>query len=111
MVPFLRRRWLGAAMVFLSFHLHLLCDVVGSGGGTPGDIWPIGYLYPFSDRPFFWNGQWPLSGWRNTTLTVALMLYGLWVGVTRGHTPVALFSSRADARLVAVLRARFRAST
>jgi len=110
-MPFLKRKWLGVAMVFLSFHLHLLCDLAGSAGGTPGDIWPIHYLYPFSDREFFWNGQWPLTSWQNTTLTLALMLYGLWVGIRRGQTPLALFSSRADARLVAVLRARFRPST
>jgi len=111
LMPFLKRKWLGVAMVFLSFHLHLLCDLAGSAGGTPGDIWPIHYLYPFSDREIFWNGQWPLTSWQNTTLTLALMLYGLWVGIRRGQTPIALFSSRADARLVAVLRARFRPST
>src|SRR5580698_1853156 len=29
---------------FLVFHLHLLCDVVGSRGPTPDDLWPIFYL-------------------------------------------------------------------
>ena len=110
-LPFLRRRALGAALVFISFHLHLLCDLAGSGGGTPGDIWPIHYFYPFSLREFFWSGQWPLTSWQNTTFTLALMIYGLWFGVRRGRTPVELFSVRADARLVALLRARFSTST
>ena len=45
------------------------------------------------------------------TFTLALMIYGLWFGVRRGRTPVELFSVRADARLVALLRARFSTST
>ena len=42
-LPFLRNKLLGAGMVFASFHLHLLFDLAGSGGGTPGDIWPVHY--------------------------------------------------------------------
>ncbi len=107
-LPFLRRKALGAALVFASFHLHLLFDLAGSRGSAPGDTWPIHYLYPFSDHAVSWSGQWPLTGWQNTTLTVALLLYGLWCGVERGRTPVALFSARADAGLVQALQARFR---
>jgi hypothetical protein len=39
---------------------------------------------------------------------VALLLYGLWRGVSRGRTPLNLFSARADAAMVQVLQARFR---
>lgn len=106
-LPFLRRKALGAALVFVSYHLHLLFDLAGSGGGTAGDLWPIHYLYPLSDAPVSWNGQWPLTSWQNTTLTAALMLYGLWCGVRRGRTPLNLFSARADAALVQRLQARF----
>ena len=106
-LPFLHRKGIGVALVFLSFHLHLLCDLAGSGGGNPGDIWPIHYFYPFSDRLLAWNGQWPLTSWQNTSITIALMAYALWIGVRRGYTPLALFSKGADARLVQVLRARF----
>lgn len=107
-LPFLRRKALGAAMVFASYHLHLLCDLAGSGGGTPGDVWPIHYLYPLSDTLLSWSGQWPLTSWQNTTLTAALMLYALWCGVRRGRTPLGLFSARADAALAQRLQARFR---
>lgn len=105
-LPFLRRKALGAAMVFASFHLHLAFDLAGSGGGTPGDIWPLHYWWPVSDALIAWGGQWPLTSWQNTTLTVALMIYGLWRGVRYGSTPLGLFSARADATLVATLRAR-----
>lgn len=106
-IPFLRRRALGAALVFLSFHLHLLFDLAGSGGGTPGDVWPLHYWWPFSDALVLWSGQWPLTSWQNTTLTVALLLYGLYRGARHGSSPLGLFSSRADAELVRALRARF----
>ena len=108
--PFLQRKALGLALVFFSYHLHLLLDLAGSGGGTPGDIWPIRYLYPFSAHELAWSGQWPLTSWQNTSLTLALMAYALWVGVRRGYTAVGLFSQRADRQLVAALRARFRSS-
>jgi len=44
-----RRRALAATGAFLAFHVHLLCDLVGSRGPSPGEIWPISYLAPFSD--------------------------------------------------------------
>ena len=97
--------------MFFSYHLHLLLDLAGSGGGTPGDIWPIRYLYPFSARELAWSGQWPLTSWQNTSLTLALMAYAFWMGARRGYAPLALFSRRADGQLVAALRARFRSST
>lgn len=106
-LPFLRNRAVAAPMIFLSYHLHLLLDLAGSGGGTPGDIWPIHYFYPFSDALVFWSGQWPLTGWQNTSLTVVLMLYALWHAARRGTSPLALFSARADAALVTALRSRF----
>lgn len=106
-VPFLKRKPLAAAMVFVSFHLHLLFDLAGSGGGTPGDIWPLHYWWPFSDSLVAWNGQWPLTSWQNTTLTVALILYALYRAARSGASPIGLFSSRADAALVQALRDRF----
>lgn len=106
-LPFLKRKALAAAMVFLSFHLHLLFDLAGSGGGTPGDVWPLHYWWPVSDALVSWSGQWPLTSWQNTTLTVALVLYALYRGARYGSTPLGLFSRRADAALVGALRARF----
>jgi len=106
-LPFLKRRALAAAMVFASFHLHLLFDLAGSGGGTPGDIWPLHYGWPFSDSLVAWSGQWPLTSWQNTTLTIALLVYSLVRAARYGTSPLGLFSSRADAALVQTLRSRF----
>jgi hypothetical protein len=35
-----RRRWRVALLALLVFHLHLLCDLVGSRGPSPEDLWP-----------------------------------------------------------------------
>src|SRR5260221_3290431 len=40
--------WTTALLVFLSFHLHLLCDLVGALG-PDGDQWPVPDLLPFSN--------------------------------------------------------------
>ena len=36
-----------ALLALLVFHLHLLCDLVGSRGPKPDDLWPLFYLGPF----------------------------------------------------------------
>ena len=41
-----------AALALASFHLHLLCDLAGSGPG-----WPIYYFWPSSRREWFWRGS------------------------------------------------------
>ena len=101
-----RKMWI-AVLAFVSFHLHLLCDVLGSRGSSPMDIWVVPYLSPFSNAlTLSWNGQWPLTGWQNTTITIALLAFVLLQAVRRGCSPVSLFSARADAQFVATLRAR-----
>lgn len=98
-----------AFLAMVSFHLHLLCDVLGSRGPTPSDIWPIGYLEPLSARlRFSWTGQWALNDWRNILFTVAPIALALFLGVRRGYSPVSLFSKKADAAVVATLRTRLR---
>src|SRR6267154_2273190 len=70
---FARRRWRVAVLTLAVFHLHLLCDFVGSRGPSPEDLWPIFYLGPFDRDPMWlWKGQWRLDGWINRLLTVAL---------------------------------------
>ena len=102
-----RKTWI-AVLAFVSFHLHLLCDILGSRGSSPIDIWVIPYLSPFSDAlTLSWNGQWPLTGWQNTTITIALLAFVLAQAIQKGYSPVSLFSTRADARFVETLRARF----
>ena len=105
---FASERWRAACLIFISYHLHLLGDLLGSRGSGEADIWPIHYLEPASDAlTLSWSGQWALAGWQNTTLTVALMAYAIVLAVRRGYSPVGLFKARADAAFVATLRRRF----
>ena len=101
------RRWLTAALVCLSFHLHLLCDLVGARG-PEGEQWPIPYLSPFSAAwQWTWSGQWALNAWPNLAITAAAMGMTLYFAWKRGYSPLELVSSRADKVFVETLRRRF----
>lgn len=59
---------------FAVFHLHLLCDLVGSRG-PDGYQWPIYYLYPFnSTYELVWSGQWALDAWPNVATWCACVV-------------------------------------
>lgn len=102
------RRWKTAALACVTFHLHLLCDVLGARG-PDGDQWPIPYLLPFSRAwQWTWQGQWALNAWQNFTITgtaLALLFYLAWV---RGYSPLEMVSQKADAAFVAALRVRIK---
>jgi inner membrane protein len=94
-------------LAFLSFHLHLLEDVLGSRG-PDGYQWPIPYLVPFSHAlQLSWSGEWRLDAWQNIMITVALLAGTLWLAWCRGFSPLELISGKADAGLVKALRQRF----
>jgi hypothetical protein len=94
-------------MVFLSFHLHLLCDLVGARG-PDGYQWPIPYLKPFSNSvQLTWSHQWILNGWQNFVITSILLFVALWIAWRRGESPLQFASARADRALTQALRTRF----
>jgi len=100
-----RQRWRVLFLCLLTFHLHLLCDMVGSRGPEIGDFWPICYSEPLFRHPiWFWKHQWKLDGWQNQTLFAAIFLAALWLAVKRGYSFVEVISSRLDAVFVQVLR-------
>lgn len=101
------RRWRVALLALLSFHIHLLGDLLGARG-PDNDHWPIPYLMPFSDRwQWIWDGQWELNAWPNFLITgglLALMFYWAW---KRGRSPLEMVSTRADQAFVQTVRNRF----
>jgi hypothetical protein len=102
---FARRHWRVWLLCLLVFHLHLLCDLLGSRGPSPNDFWPIFYFGPFSHHPMWiWHGQWRLDGWQNRLITLALMLWALWMASSRNDSVVGVFNRRADKVFVGVLR-------
>ena len=99
-------KWLTLILAELSFHLHLLCDVIGSRG-VDGYQWPIWYWVPFSMREWTWTGQWELSSWPNRVIGVTLFLITLVLAWRRGFSPVEMFSQKWDAVFVQTLRKWF----
>jgi inner membrane protein len=102
-----KKKVLTAFLVLLSFHIHLLGDLL-SGRGPDGTIWTISYLYPvLKDVQFFWNGQWELNAWPNVVITAVALLLTLYLAWRRGFSPVSIFSVKSDRVVVDTLRNRF----
>ena len=102
---FARQRWRVLLLALLMYHLHLLCDLVGSRGPTPGDLWPICYSEPLFRHPlWFWRYQWKLDGWQNQTIFIVIFAAALWLAVKKGFSFVEVISRRLDAVFVKVIR-------
>jgi inner membrane protein len=102
-----KNRWRTALLVFVSFNLHLVFDLVGARG-PDGDQWPIDYLAPFSHSwPWVWSGQWALNAWQNFVITGGLLGTTFYFAWRRGFTPLEMISSKADRAVVEVMRRRF----
>ena len=101
------RKTLCVLLVLASFHLHLVCDVMGARG-PDGYQWPIPYFNPFSSHPqWTWSGQWALNSWQNLLLTFGLILWTGRVAIQKGISPLIFFSRKADHIFVTTLRQRF----
>ena len=96
-----------AVMSFISFHLHLLGDVIGARG-PDGYQWPIPYWLPFSSKgQWSWDGQWALNAWQNFAITIPLLIFALWLTWKAARSPLEIVWQRGNDALVAALRGRF----
>lgn len=88
-------------LAFLSFHSHLICDLLGSGAD-----WGIFYLWPISRMEItsFPPFQWELDSWQNLVTTIVFMAIVIFIGIRKGRTIVEVFSTKADGEVVKVLR-------
>jgi hypothetical protein len=102
LAAFAKRRLAVFGLALAAFHLHLLCDLLGSGPG-----WPLFYFWPFSREQWFWSGQWDLASWQNSLIGLGATLAVLACAKPFGRTMVELFSLKADAQVVAAIRKRF----
>ena len=104
---FARQKIKVTLLVLLSFHLHLLGDLVGARG-PDGDQWPLPYLLPFSNKwQLTWSGQWALNAWPNIAITGLLIGTAVLLARRRGFSPLEMFSSKADRAFVRAWRNRF----
>jgi inner membrane protein len=102
---------LTAFLVFISFHLHLLCDLIGARG-PDGDQWPIPYLTPVSNTlQLTWHGQWALNAWQNFVITAFFLLATFWIAWRYAVSPLELVSEPANQALTQTLRQRFSPNT
>lgn len=90
------------ALSILSFHSHLLLDVIGSGG-PQGEIWPIYYFWPLYDASYEWSGQWALNSWRNFAYAAVIFFITFELCKRRRRTPFLLFSKRMDAACLGMI--------
>ena len=91
--------WLGLG----AFHLHLVCDFLGSGVA-----WPIQYFWPLSDTLYHTPYGWELAAWQNWIVTIVLLVVCGRLAVSSGHSVAeTVLSPAGDAAVVAALRQRF----
>jgi len=102
---FARQPWRVALLTPIVFHLHLFCDLIGSRGPSPEDLWPVFYFGPFDkDLMWIWKGQWRLDSWQNKLVFLALFVWAFKLALVLGVSVVGVFNRRADAAVVSVLR-------
>ena len=89
------RKRLVAALMFVSFNLHLAGDILGARG-FGDDFWAVPYFWPLSNKDYYWTGQWPLNGWQNFVITGAAPRVDVLLGGQAGVFPArdGLFEGR-----------------
>jgi hypothetical protein len=97
-----RKRLWAVPLALVAFHLHLACDLAGSGPD-----WPLFYFWPTSMKSWMWSGQWDLASWQNGVIGVTASVLCLATAFRLRRTFVELFSLRADAQVVRALWLRF----
>ena len=92
-----------ALLSLAAFHVHLLCDLVGSA--AQGEPWSITYLWPFSHREIISPYSWDLASPQNAFVWLIAVAWTVRIGLVHGRTFAETFlPARADAAIVATLR-------
>lgn len=91
--------WLALAV----FHLHLLCDFLGSGID-----WPIQYFWPIGSTLYHTPYGWELDAWQNWVVAITLLLVCGRLAIRSGHSfAETVLPAAGDDAVVATLRQRF----
>ncbi len=101
-----RQRLATALLALAAFHLHLVCDLLGSG-----PQWGFLYLYPFSELEISFRSGWTLVSWQNVAITALGLGACFYTALRHGRTfAEAWLPRRVDAAVVEALRRRFGAA-
>ena len=101
------RKNITTILVCISFHLHLLGDLVGARG-PEGYHWPIPYLLPFSNSwQLAWKGQWALNAWPNFIITGVALFCTFFLAWKSSFSPLEIISCKADKLFINTLHKRF----
>ena len=102
-----KNKFLTAGLVLLSLHLHLLCDLLGSGAG-----WGVTYLWPFSSAMYEFQApfQWELDSWQNLLVTAICIVLIIFISLKKNRTILEFFSQRLDKTVVDVFHKWFKKS-
>ena len=115
------KRLVTTALFALTFHLHLVCDMLGSRGpptdfNPGGDVWGIPYFHLplFKDAPALgdpvwwkWAGQWELNAWPNLAITLLLLVFCGVMAVRAKRTILEVLSLKLDGVVVGAFQQRF----
>lgn len=86
-----------------AFHLHLLCDWLGSGID-----WPIQYFWPFNDTFYHTPYGWELDAWQNWAAAILLLIVCGRLAIRSGYSVAeTVLPPAGDHAVVAALRQRF----
>lgn len=99
------RRLLAGIAAFLAFHLHLICDILGSRG--PDEAWSVPYLLPFSSAgEIVWAHQWALNSWQNFAITFLALVFIFFQSWHKGISPLEIVSRFVNDLFVRTVRNR-----
>ncbi len=105
MAAIAHKRWRVFGLALVAFHLHVLCDFLGSRGPDAIDLWPIMYLGPLRQNPiWFWRHQWPLDGWQNFLITIVLFVWSLAIAIRLGDSFIGVVNHKRDRYFVSTLQ-------
>ena len=98
-----RQRLKVLLLSLVAFHVHLLCDLLGSGRD-----WSIVYFFPFSRHEYMSPYGRTLASPQNALVWLAAVAATVWIAIKRGRTfAEAFLPAKADAAVVRILRKIF----
>ena len=98
-----RDRFKVGLLALVAFHVHLLCDLIGSG--AQGQPWSITYFWPFSEREIWVSFGWDLASPENAVVWLGAVALTFVAAVRYGRTfAEAFLPASADAAVVRAVR-------